>query len=112
MIYPEFNQYKAFLDKENPFCNAYLSHAGHLFYVEPGFYEGMKGYQEKRPERYQDLLHGIYDVIEKNAKIVFTWNFESPFVLKEDFIYREISDIADPLGIYVEDKSRGSDYGD
>jgi DNA-binding transcriptional ArsR family regulator len=31
---------------------------------------------------------------------------------KRMIIYREIFDITDPLHIFVEDKSRGSDYGD
>lgn len=112
MIYPEFYQYTPFVDKENPFCNAYTSEDGHIFYVEPGFYEGLMGYKEKRPERFEELLNALFDIIKKNPKAVFTWNFESPFVEKEGFVYREIIDIADSLNIYVEDKSRGSDYGD
>ncbi|MDD5885869.1 MAG: hypothetical protein PUC66_07615 [Erysipelotrichaceae bacterium] len=112
MVYPEFQQFIPFVDPANPFCNAYRTKEGHIFYVEPGFYEGMKGYEEKRAERYADLLAGIYEVIAKNEKVIFTWNFESPFVEKDGFLYREISDIADPLQIFVEDKSRGSDYGD
>lgn len=112
MIYPEFNQYQQTNDPENPFCNVYVSKEGHVFYIEPGFYEGMKGYEEKRAERYQELLDAIYEIVARYERVIFTWNFESPFVAKEGFIYREISDVADPLGIYVEDKSRGSDYGD
>lgn len=112
MLYPEFGQYISFVDSSNPLCNAYRTTEGHIFYVEPGFYEGMLGYKEKRPERYQELLNSIYAFIARNSKVVFTWNFESPFMIKKGFIYREIGDIADPLGIYVEDKSRGSDYGD
>lgn len=112
MLYPEFNQYESFVDSENPFCNAYRTKEGHIFFVEPGFYEGLLGYKEKRPERFQELLDAIDKIVEKNEKVVFTWNFESPFVEKEGYIYREIIDIADSLDIYVEDKSRGSDYGD
>ncbi len=112
MLYPEFNQYEPFVDPANPFCNAYRNKQGHTFYVEPGFYEGLEGYKEKREERFLELLSAIDKIIEQNEKVVFTWNFESPFVLKDDYIYREIGDIADTLGIYVEDKSRGSDYGD
>lgn len=112
MLYPEFNQYEAFVDPKNPFCNAYRTKEGHLFYVEPGFYEGLMGFKEKRPERFEEILLAIDALVSKEPKIVFTWNFESPFVLQEDAIYREIGDITDPLNIYVEDKSRGSDYGD
>jgi len=112
MLYPEFNQYEPFVDPANPFCNAYRNKQGHTFYVEPGFYEGLEGYKEKREERFLELLSAIDEIVAQNEKVVFTWNFESPFVFKDDYIYREIGDIADALGIYVEDKSRGSDYGD
>ena len=112
MLYPEFNQYESFVDNENPFANAYRTREGHIFFVEPGFYEGLLGYKERRPERFQELLAAIDEIVRKNEKVIFTWNFESPFVQKEGYIYREIIDIADSLKIYVEDKSRGSDYGD
>lgn len=112
MKYPEFEKYEEIVDQVNPYCNCYKTDKGHIFYVEPGFYSGMQGFKEKREERYNDLLDAIYKVIEDNEKVIFTWSFESPFMEKEGFIYREISDISDPLKIYVEDKSRGSDYGD
>lgn len=112
MIYEEFNKYEQFKDETNPFCNAYKTKEGHIFYVEPGFYQGMLGFKEKRKERYQDLLNAIYKTIDDNEKVIFTWSYDSPFMEKDGFIYREISDISDPLKIYVEDKNRGSDYGD
>lgn len=112
MKYPEFEKYEEIVDPANPYCNCYKTDKDHIFYVEPGFYSGMQGFKEKREERYNDLLEAIYKVIEDNEKVIFTWSFESPFMEKEGFIYREIGDISDPLKIYVEDKSRGSDYGD
>ena len=69
MIYPEFEQFESFVDPLNPYCNAYKTKEGHIFYVEPGFYSGMQGFKEKREERYQDLLNGIFDVIKKNEKV-------------------------------------------
>ena len=62
--------------------------------------------KDKYVELFDDML------IKKNEKVIFTWSYDSPFMEKDGFIYREISDISDPLKIYVEDKSRGSDYGD
>ena len=47
-----------------------------------------------------------------NKKVVFTANYESPLTEAEGYIYLEITDVTDPLKIYAEDKSRGSDYGD
>ena len=88
MIYPEFEQFESFVDPLNPYCNAYKTKEGHIFYVEPGFYSGMQGFKEKREERYQDLLNGIFDVIKKNEKVIFTWSYDSPFMEKDGFIYR------------------------
>jgi hypothetical protein len=112
MLYPEFNQYLSFVDPTNPLCNAYRTEEGHIFYVEPGFYEGLMGFKEGRRDRYDELLQAIYGLIGAYPRLIFTWNAEAPFMIKEGFLYREIGDIADPLGIYFEDKSRGSDYGD
>ena len=112
MTYPEFNQYESFVDPSNPFCNAYKTKEGHIFYVEPGFYDGMRGFKEKRREDYPKILEAIYDYVSKHEKTVFTWDFENPFMIKEGYLYREIHDFTDPLQIFVEDKSRGSDYGD
>ena len=52
------------------------------------------------------------EVVRKNKKVVFTADFENPQTEVEGYIYLEIHDITDPLCIFVEDKSRGSDYGD
>lgn len=112
MLYPEFSQYETFVDPEMPLVNAYKSKGGHVFYVEPGFYEGLMGYRERRYDRFDEIMKAIDQVIADNPKVIFAGNYESPFMSKDGFIYREIQDIADPLGIYVEDKSRGSDYGD
>ena len=57
-------------------------------------------------------MEAIDLVIKKNHKVIFTADFENPWITREGFIYREIQDITDPLCIFVEDKSRGSDYGD
>ncbi len=112
MLYPEFSQYEEFFDESAPLVHAYKTKGGHVFYVEPGFYEGLIGYKEKRYDRFDEIMKGIDEVVKKNPRVVFTGNFESPFLEKDGFVYREIQDIADPLLIYVEDKSRGSDYGD
>ena len=43
---------------------------------------------------------------------MFVGNFEFPQTEVEEHIFLEITDVTDPLKIFVEDKSRGSDYGD
>ena len=112
MLYPEFGQYKSYVDPTNGLVNAYKSKEGHLFYVEPGFYYALQGLKEKRRDDFSRIMQAIDNVVKNNPKVVFTGNFETPFIDKDGFLYREISDITDPLKIFVEDKSRGSDYGD
>jgi len=112
MLYPEFSKYKKEIDRENPLVNFYLDEDGNSFYVEPGFYDGLIGFKEKRSESFDLIMNEIDKVIKSNHKVIFTADFESPWIEREGYIYREISDITDPLRIFVEDKSRGSDYGD
>lgn len=112
MIYPEFDKYTPYVDPECPLCNAYKTKDGHIFFIEPWFYVGLQGFKEKREERFAEILAAIDDLVNKNEKLIFTGDFETPFIHKDDYLYREIHDITDPLNIYVEDKSRGSDYGD
>lgn len=45
--------------------------------------------------------------------MIFTGEFEHPLTRADDeYIILEIFDITNRLQIFVEDKSRGSDYGD
>ncbi len=111
MKYEEFKKYKPY-PQENSLVKAYQDEHGHVFYVEPGFYYALEGFKERKKEEYPRILERIYSEIAKYPLLVFTSNYESPFFEKEGCIYREITDITDPLNIFVEDKSRGSDYGD
>lgn len=113
MIYPEFEKLKLIEDKNNPFCNLYEYENGERFYIEPVFYTQMKGFKERTTEeQYQSILKEMERVVLRNKKVVFTGSFEFPQTVADGYIYLEITDITDPLQIYVEDKSRGSDYGD
>ena len=112
MNYDAFSSYLEFRDPENPLIHAYKDEAENIFYVEPGFYEGLMGFHEKRGEDYGRIMEEIDRLIKLHHKVVFTADFENPWVKKDDYIYKEIFDITDPLAIFVEDKSRGSDYGD
>ena len=113
MIYEEFTEYKLVKDRNNPFCNHYVLDSGEEFYVEPVFYTMLKGFKDRHPlTEYQRIIERMIDVVKKNKKVVFVGNFDNPQTEVEGFIYLEITDITDPLKIFVEDKSRGSDYGD
>ena len=50
--------------------------------------------------------------MRRNKKVIFIGDFETNTFEKDGYIILEITDITDPLQIFVEDKSRGSDYGD
>ena len=112
MEYIEFNGYKEKKDPVNHLVHLYENDDGDLFYVEPGFYDGLLGFKEKRAEDFDRIMATLDAMVRKEHRIIFTADFENPWIEREGFIYREIFDITDPLGIFVEDKSRGSDYGD
>ena len=113
MIYEEFKDIPQIVDPNNPFCNLYQIDAETLFYVEPVFYTQLKGFKERHTiEDYQRIIDRMLEVVKKYKKVVFVGNFENPQTEVEGFIFLEITDITDPLKIFVEDKSRGSDYGD
>lgn len=112
MEYIEFNEYEPVVDPLNKLVHCYKDAQGNIFYVEPGFYDGLMGFKEKRQEDFSRIMEEIDKTVKKNHKVIFTADFENPWITREGFIYREIFDITDPLLIFVEDKSRGSDYGD
>ena len=112
MIFEEFKDLRQELDKNNPFSNLYFYETGESFYVEPAFYTQLRGFKEQHKERFVEILNRIKEIVLANKKVVFTANYESPLTEAEGYIYLEITDVTDPLKIYAEDKSRGSDYGD
>ena len=113
MILEEFKQYRLDTDKNNPFCNRYFLEDGECFYIEPAFYTQLKGFEDRHSkEDYQRIINRMIEVVRKNKKVVFVGNFEYPQTEVDGFIFLEVTDITDPLKIFVEDKSRGSDYGD
>ena len=112
MTYPEFDIYIEKKDPVNHLVHFYENELGDSFYVEPGFYDGLLGFKEKRAEDFDRIMESIDKTIRKEHRVIFTADFENPWIERDGYIYREILDITDPLGIFVEDKSRGSDYGD
>lgn len=113
MIQDYFKQFKKIEDKINPFCDCYLINEEARFYIEPVFYTQLNGFLERHPNDFIKIINKMIEVANKNKHVVFVGNFEFPQTVVDDsYIYLEINDITDPLNIYVEDKSRGSDYGD
>ena len=110
--YEEFKGLKIIEDKNNPFCILYELDDGSRFYLEPAFYTQMQGFKERHEDQYPRIIEKMLEVVRKNKKVVFTSEYENPQTEVEGYIFLEITDITDPLQIFVEDKSRGSDYGD
>ena len=111
MLYPEFSQYKSIVDPTNPLTNHYLDKEGNSFYIEPGFYTAIAGYEDKNSKVVPSILKKMDELIKKNHKTIFTADFENPMVNKDDYIYVEITDITDPLHITWRDDNRRSAYG-
>lgn len=110
--YEEFQNLKRVEDKHNPFCAKFEYPEGETFYIEPVFLTQLHGFRDHHKDQYSNILKRMEEIVLKNKKVVFTGNFEFPQTDVEGFIFLEITDVTDPLQIYVEDKSRGSDYGD
>lgn len=112
MLYKEFNQYKSIKNPLNPLCHYYEDEEGNSFFIEPGFYTAIMGYEDKAPDKLPLILNKMDELIQKNHHIVFTADYENPFINIDGYIYLEIEDITNPLGVTWVDDSRPSDYGD
>lgn len=115
--YPEFNNAKIIEDKDNPFCTLYEYEDGSRFYIEPIFYAYLQNLKIQHGDRYQDVLNEMEKTVKRNRKVIFTGmdeesDDEPVTKTDENYVLRTLFDITNYLCIYVEDKSRGSDYGD
>ena len=110
--YIEFTHLEKRHDPNNPFCTLYYLESGESFYIEPVFYTQLMGFKDHHADKYQSIIDKMIELVKKNKRIVFTGNFDNPLTDIDNYIYLEITDVTDALQIFVEDKSRGSDYGD
>lgn len=85
---------------------------GERFYIEAPFYTQLLGIKERYPDVYPSVLKQMEKIVKTAKYVVFAYDFENPFIEKEGYVYREITDVTDGIKFYYEDKSRGSDYGD
>ena len=110
--YEEWKHLNKSVDPNNPFSALYSYPDGETFYIEPVFYTQLMGFKDHFPDKFDLIISKMEELVKKNKKIVFTGNFDNPLTEIDNYIYLEITDVTDPLKIYAEDKSRGSDYGD
>ena len=112
MKYEEFSQFELVKDESNPFTPHFIIDENTDFYVEPVVFTQLHGFQERHPDKYDLIINTRIDRVKSLKKVIFVGDFENYFTEKEGYIYLELIDITDSLKIFVEDKSRGSDYGD
>lgn len=113
MIYEEFSYLAEIKDPKNPFCHKYMTCDGDDFYIEPVFYTQLRGFKDLYGKEYQRILDELFRVVRRYHHVVFVGVYDHPQTeVGVEYVFYEITDITDPLKIYAEDKSRGSDYGD
>ena len=112
MSYEEFKEFKETKDPANPFTPHFVIDEECDFYVEPIVFTQLHGFKERHPDKYDLIIQSMIERVKKQKKVIFVGDFENYFTEKDGYIYLELHDITDPLKIFVEDKSRGSDYGD
>lgn len=113
MEYAEWKQYPKHNDSKSYLCPGYVLSKDARFIMEGAFYTQLQNIKPLHPDRFDEIIAAINKTVIKNKKVFFTLDVEAPFVDNlPGYIYLEITDILDPLKIFVEDKSRGSDYGD
>ncbi len=112
MCYEEWMNLKTTPDSKNPFSAFFEYEDGSSFYVEPAFYTQLMGLKARLPDAYPAIISEMEKAVRRNKKVIFTAEFESPLTRAEGYILLEITDITNRLRVYVQDKNRGSDYGD
>lgn len=112
MLYEEFNQYKNIKSDVNQLCNYYEDDENNSFFVEPGFYAILMRYKDNFVDSYKRIMEYIDKLIKENHKIIFTADYEHPFVNVNDYIYVEMDDITDHLNCTFAVITSPSDYGD
>lgn len=112
MNYEDFKEYRLDKDKDNPFTPHFIIEDGIDFFVEPVVFTQLAGFKERHPDKYHLIIEEVKNTVKRLKKVIFVGDFENYFTEKDGYTYLELIDITNKLQIFVEDKSRGSDYGD
>ena len=100
------------VDKNNPYTLCFKYDDENIFYIEPVFLLKLSGIQQFANERFMDVIEEMKRIVFKNHKVVFIGEEDEEITQVDDAIYLTIQDVCNPIHVFVEDKSRGSDYGD
>ena len=112
MNYPEWADRQLMIDLRNKIAKCYKNKDGSIFYVEPGFYKAFEALKNIYPDRIDDVLRKMDELTSSNKKVVYVSDPDDPLVIVEKAKYITIFDLTDSIVLLLEDKSRGSDYGD
>lgn len=108
-----FSKYKKLIDLTNDkYSSAYRAKKDHLFYIENAFNDAFSRLEQIYPNDFNLILKELEKTIEKNKIVVFCLNDEMTPIIRPDAIYITLYDLADSTNCNIENKSRGSDYGD
>lgn len=110
MNYEEFNDLTEIYDSN--FVKGFAFPNGEKFYIEPAFYTQLMSLKEIYPNEFPKVIAEMRRQVLDKKLVSFVYDYENPFFPVENSIYFEITDITDPIHVFYEDKSRGSDYGD
>lgn len=100
------------LNDQKPFLVGFRLEDGSSFYMEPAFHTQLINLCKIRAQSSLMIIKEIERIVKKSRKVLFVHDFENVGHDLKDYVIREMTDVLDPLGIFIEDKSRGSDYGD
>ena len=112
MNYEEFSDLKEVALNETKLIKCFELPTHERFFVEPPFYTQLMTLKEIYPDDFPKVIEHMKKLAKERKYVGFVYDFENPFVHIDGFKYLEITDVTDPIHVFYEDKSRGSDYGD
>ncbi len=107
-----FNDMEIIKDPSNPFSYCLKGANNHLIYIEPMFENQVNLILLHHPDCLDKIVAEMKRISTLNEIVIFAGDEENIITKKDGAIELTIYDILDKLQIFVEDKSRGSDYGD
>lgn len=114
--YLEWKDLKQIKDNKNPFSTLFEYDDGSRFYIEPIYYSYLSSVYIQFPDKKEEILKEMERITRKNKLVIFTGMDEEyedePLTKNEDAIVLTIYDVLNGIHIYIDNKSRGSDYGD
>lgn len=112
MNYEEFTPYQRVETPLTNFAHGYQLETGEVFYIEPWFYTQFTRLAERFPDMVSPLVDAMINRAKKHKYVVFARDFQNLLIKDERYVAIEIDDLIAELNIVIDDKSRGSDYGD